>query len=62
MGKIKAYILDMTLKALRLASVKRPKGIWFPKSQISSNYSQEPLMDQVFVISDWILKKKGIKN
>lgn len=60
MGEIKAYILEMTEKAVRLANSERPKGIWFPRSQIALNFSQEPLVSQTFSINNWILQKKGI--
>ena len=56
---IKAYIIDMTLKALKLANIERPKGKWFPKSTIlNASYSQEPLISQNFIVMDWILEKK----
>jgi hypothetical protein len=60
LSKIRAYILDLTEKGVRLASLKRPKGVWFPRSTITSKYSQEPLMFQIFVIQDWIMKKKRL--
>ena len=59
MSRVKAYIIDMTEKAVKLASEVRPKGVWIPKSQLFPLFSQEPLVSQNFLISDWILQKKG---
>ncbi len=61
MRYLRAYIIDMTLKGIKLANKQRPKGMWFPKSTILNSYSQEPLMFQDFLIEDWILEKKRQK-